>query len=247
MNVSQNTENEDIKKEAERQAAFQATCQADSKNAESDRCTADKCGNCGCEDKTAAATGDVSDTSAEQSAEKDAEQRIAELEAEKNDFQDKYLRKSADLENYRKRMVKEKQEIFDYANANLLTDLIGVLDDFDRALDAGFDADGKPVADLKPVIDGVKMINKQLRSMLENKYDLTVYGEKGDLFDHDKHEAIATDKGAVAESVCSEVYLKGYMLKDRVIRHAKVKVTTPDGSQQAAGKTAEDSGESCGN
>ena len=247
MNVSQNTENEDIKKEAERQSAFQATCQADSKNAESDRCTADKCGNCGCGDKAAAAAGDASDTSAEQSAEKDAEQRIAELEAEKNDFQDKYLRKSADFENYRKRTAKEKQEIFDYANANLLTDLIGVLDDFDRALDAGFDADGKPVADLKPVIDGVKMINKQLRSMLENKYDLTVYGEKGDLFDHDKHEAIATDKGAVAESVCSEVYLKGYMLKDRVIRHAKVKVTTPDGSQQAAGKTAEDSGESCGN
>lgn len=247
MNVSQNTENEDIKKEAEQQASCEATCQADSKNAESDRRTADKCGNCGCEGKTADAAGDASDTSAEQSAEKNAEQRIAELEAEKNDFQDKYLRKSADFENYRKRTAKEKQEIFDYANANLLTDLIGVLDDFDRALDAGFDADGKPVADLKPVIDGVKMINKQLRSMLENKYDLTVYGEKGDLFDHDKHEAIATDKGAVAESVCSEVYLKGYMLKDRVIRHAKVKVTTPDGSQQAAGKTAEDSGESCGN
>ena len=247
MNVSQNTENEDIKKEAERQADFQATCKVDLQGTDSDRCTADKCGNCGCGDKTAAAAGDASDTSAEQSAEKDAEQRIAELEAEKNDFQDKYLRKSADFENYRKRTAKEKQEIFDYANANLLTDLIGVLDDFDRALDAGFDADGKPVADLKPVIDGVKMINKQLRSMLENKYDLTVYGEKGDLFDHDKHEAIATDKGAVAESVCSEVYLKGYMLKDRVIRHAKVKVTTPDGSQQAAGKTAEDSGESCGN
>ena len=243
MNVSQHTENEDIKKEAEHQADLQGI--------ESDRCTADKCGQCGCEDKTAAAAGEASDTSAEdsseQSAEKSAEQRIAELEAEKNDFQDKYLRKSADLENYRKRMVKEKQEIFDYANTNLLTDLIGVLDDFDRALDAGFDTEGKPVADLKPVIDGVKMINKQLRSMLENKYDLTVYGEKGDLFDHDKHEAIATDKGAVAESVCSEVYLKGYMLKDRVIRHAKVKVTTPDGSQQAAGETAEDSDESCGN
>ena len=59
MNVSQNTENEDIKKEAERQAAFQATCQADSKNAESDRRTADKCGNCGCEDKAAAAAGDA--------------------------------------------------------------------------------------------------------------------------------------------------------------------------------------------
>ena len=127
-------------------------------------------------------------------------------------------------------MIKEKQEAFDYANAALLTDLIGVLDDFDRALAAGTAADGNPAADLKPVIDGVKMINKQMRGMLETKYNLSVYGEKGDLFDHDKHEAIATNKGPVAEAVCSEVYLKGYMLKDRVIRHAKVMVTMPDGT-----------------
>ncbi|WP_428769641.1 nucleotide exchange factor GrpE [Treponema sp. HNW] len=248
MSTAQKTENEDIKKEAGQEAAFQTG----SKTGDTAECTAGECGTCGCADKTAAGKASDADSgnsadSAEQSAEKSAEERIAELEAEKNDFQDKYLRKSADLENYRKRMVKEKQEIFDYANANLLTDLIGVLDDFDRALDAGFDADGKPVADLKPVIDGVKMINKQLRSMLETKYDLTVYGEKGDLFDHDKHEAIATDKGAVAEAVCSEVYLKGYMLKDRVIRHAKVMVTMPDGLQDTARGAAEDSDEPSGN
>lgn len=247
MNVSQNTENEDLKQGAEPNSASQT----DAQSANSEGAGAGECGGCGCKGEPAAgkssdASSDNSADSSEQPAEKSAEERIAELEAEKNDLQDKYLRKSADLENYRKRTAKEKQEIFDYANANLLTDLIGVLDDFDRALEAGFDAQGKPVADLKPVIDGVKMINKQLRSMLENKYDLTVYGEKGDLFDHDKHEAIATDKGAVAESVCSEVYLKGYMLKDRVIRHAKVKVTTPDGSQDTARETAEDSGESSG-
>ena len=187
------------------------------------------------------------DANGQTSKEQTAEERIAALEAENADLQDKYLRKSADFENYRKRMVKEKQEIFDYANANLLTDLIGILDDFDRALAAGVDAEGKPLADLKPVVDGIGMINKQMHSLLETKYDLSVYGEKGDLFDHDKHEAIATNKGPVAESVCSEVYLKGYMLKDRVIRHAKVKVTTPDGSQDTAREDAEDSGESCGN
>ena len=173
------------------------------------------------------------------SKEQTAEERIAALEAENADLQDKYLRKSADFENYRKRMVKEKQEIFDYANTNLLTDLIGILDDFDRALAAGVDAEGKPLADLKPVVDGIGMINKQMHSLLETKYDLSVYGEKGDLFDHDKHEAIATNKGPVAEPVCSEVYLKGYMLKDRVIRHAKVMVTTPDGTQKESGASGE--------
>ena len=179
------------------------------------------------------------DANGQTSKEQTAEERIAALEAENADLQDKYLRKSADFENYRKRMVKEKQEIFDYANANLLTDLIGILDDFDRALAAGVDAEGKPLADLKPVVDGIGMINKQMHSLLETKYDLTVYGEKGDPFDHDRHEAIATNKGPVAEPVCSEVYLKGYMLKDRVIRHAKVMVTTPDGTQKESGASGE--------
>ena len=179
------------------------------------------------------------DANGQTSKKQTAEERIAALEAENADLQDKYLRKSADFENYRKRMVKEKQEIFDYANANLLTDLIGILDDFDRALAAGVDAEGKPLADLKPVVDGIGMINKQMHSLLETKYDLTVYGEKGDPFDHDKHEAIATNKGPVAEPVCSEVYLKGYMLKDRVIRHAKVMVTTPDGTQKESGASGE--------
>lgn len=179
------------------------------------------------------------DSNGQTSKEQTPEERIAALEAENADLQDKYLRKSADFENYRKRMVKEKQEIFDYANTNLLTDLIGILDDFDRALAAGVDAEGKPLADLKPVVDGIGMINKQMHSLLETKYDLSVYGEKGDLFDHDKHEAIATNKGPVAEPVCSEVYLKGYMLKDRVIRHAKVMVTTPDGTQKESGASDE--------
>ncbi len=191
------------------------------------------------ENPQTAAETQSADANGQTSKKQTAEERIAALEAENADLQDKYLRKSADFENYRKRMVKEKQEIFDYANANLLTDLIGILDDFDRALAAGVDAEGKPLADLKPVVDGIGMINKQMHSLLETKYDLSVYGEKGDLFDHDKHEAIATNKGPVAEPVCSEVYLKGYMLKDRVIRHAKVMVTTPDGTQKESGASDE--------
>ncbi len=163
-------------------------------------------------------------------APKTPEELIAKLEKENADLQDQFLRKSADFDNYRKRMFKEKQDAFDYANTNLLTDLITVLDDFDRAIAAGVDAEGNAVQDLKPVVDGIGMINKQLHGLLEAKYNLNAYGEKGDIFDHDKHEAIATNAGAVDESICSEVYLKGYMLKDRVIRPAKVMVLTPETS-----------------
>lgn len=159
-----------------------------------------------------------------------AADKIAELEKANAELKDQYLRKCADFDNFRKRMQREKQEAFDYANTNLLTDLIAVLDDFDRALAAGVEADGSAKADLKPVVDGIKMINKQLRGLLEAKYNLTSYGEKGDAFNHDLHEAIASNPGPVKEPVCSEVYLKGYKLKERVIRPAKVMVQMPDGT-----------------
>jgi molecular chaperone GrpE len=165
------------------------------------------------------------------------EDKLAELEKANAELKDQYLRKCADFDNYRKRMMKEKQDAFDYANTNILTDLVAILDDFDRALAAGVESDGKEKTDLKPVVDGIKMINKQLRGLLEAKYNLSCYGVAGDLFDHDIQEAIAKVEGAVAEPILSEVYLKGYKLKERVIRPAKVMVTMPDGSVSAPEST----------
>ncbi|HOS30483.1 MAG TPA: nucleotide exchange factor GrpE [Treponemataceae bacterium] len=166
-----------------------------------------------------------------QSEEKTPQDIIIELQKENTELKDQYLRKLADFDNYRKRMIKEKQDAIDYANTNLLKDLISTLDDFDRALGSVTQPDG--TEEINPVVQGIAMINKQLRAMLESKYNLLAYGEKGDAFDHDKHEAIATSQAAVAEPVCAEVYLKGYMLKDRVIRAAKVMVHMPDGSVSA--------------
>ncbi len=159
----------------------------------------------------------------------------AELEARNKELHNQYLMAMADFDNYRKRMIKEKQEAFDYANANLLTDLLESIDNFDRALDAAATA-----TDVAGVVDGVKMIRNQLVSMLESKYNLAGYGEKGDAFDSNIHEAIGSMAGPVAEPVCSEVYLKGYKLKDRIIRYAKVMVQMPDGSVAAEdGKSSE--------
>ncbi|MBO4509222.1 MAG: nucleotide exchange factor GrpE, partial [Spirochaetaceae bacterium] len=169
---------------------------------------------------TEASEENTAEPAEEAAPEPTPEQQIADLQKENAELKDQYLRKCADFENYRKRMFREKQEAFDYANTNLLTDLIAVLDDFDRALAAGVTPEGEQVADLKPVVDGIKIINKQMRGLLEAKYNLSVYGEKGDLFNHDLHEAIATNQGPVAEPICAEVYLKGYKLKDRVIRPA---------------------------
>ena len=157
------------------------------------------------------------------------EQKNKELEEKVAELQDQYLRKVADFDNYRKRMIKEKQDAFDYANTNLLTDLLESLDNFDGALESASTA-----SDLTGLIEGVQMTKDKLISMLENKYSLTSYGAKGDAFDPNIHEAIASVPGPVADPVCSEVYLKGYKLKDRVIRHAKVMVQMPQEEQPEA-------------
>lgn len=151
------------------------------------------------------------------------EEKIAELEKENADLKDQLLRRAADFDNYRKRMIKEKQETFDYANANLLADLLDSLDNFDRTVDAGATA-----TDVKSVVDGIKMVNSNLVKMLESKYGLTSYGAEGDEFDPDVHEAIGRveEEGKDKETL-KQVYLKGYKLKDKVIRNAKVMVSVP--------------------
>lgn len=151
------------------------------------------------------------------------EEKLAALEKENAELKDQLLRRAADFDNYRKRMIKEKQETYDYANAALLGDLLDSLDNFDRTIDAAKDA-----KDAKSIADGIRMINGNLVKMLEDKYGLVGYGKEGDDFNPDEHEAIgrAEDENAEKETL-AQVYLKGYKLKDKVIRHAKVMVKVP--------------------
>lgn len=150
------------------------------------------------------------------------EEKIASLEAENAELKEEVKRRMADFENYRKRAIQEKQDAFDYANTSLLKDLLESLDNFDRTVEAAATA-----TDPKSIADGVSMINKSLISMLENKYGLVAYGAAGEVFNPDLHEAIGKADEDVAEPTLKAVYLKGYKLKDRVIRHAKVMVSMP--------------------
>ena len=120
-------------------------------------------------------------------------------------------------------MMQQKDEAVAYANASLLGDLLDSLDNFDRTLDAAKDA-----KDAKSIADGIKMINKGLVKMLEDKYGLVAYGKEGDDFNPDEHEAIGRVEDEKAnKQTLDQVYLKGYKLKDKVIRHAKVMVKVP--------------------
>lgn len=176
-------------------------------------------------DANAENTESVTEEAPAEKDEKSAlETRVSELEKQNAELKDQYLRKVADFDNYRKRMMREKQDAFDYANTAILTDLVSFLDDFDRALASSEDA-----TDIKAITEGIKMMNKQLYGLLNSKYNLSCYGTKGDAFDPNIHEAIASTPSDVKEPTCAEVYLKGYMLKERVIRPAKVMVHMPGG------------------
>lgn len=155
-----------------------------------------------------------------------AQERIAELEKENADLKDQVLRRAADFDNYRKRTIQEKQDAYDYANTSLLKDLLDSLDNFDRTIEAAATA-----TDPKSIADGVSMISKNMISMLENKYNLVAYGNAGEVFDPDLHEAIGKVDEPVSEPTLKAVYLKGYKLKERVIRHAKVMVSMPNGEK----------------
>jgi len=148
-----------------------------------------------------------------------------ELEAEVAKWKNEYLRKMADFENYRKRMIKEKKDAIDYANETLLVDLITVLDDFDRAIEA---VEKYSNDSTKAFMEGFNMIRKQLYSTLQSKYSLLYYPSVGQKFDPNIHEAKASreDENVKEETVEKEL-IKGYKLHDRVIRTAQVETVKP--------------------
>ena len=157
------------------------------------------------------------------SEENNMESKIKELETENAELKDKFLRKHADFENFRKRMFKEKEDSIKFANSNLLGDLIPIIDDFERAINSAENS-----KDFDTFLKGVEMIEKQFASMLEKKWGLKRFDAAGENFDPEKHEAFMMEESAdVEEPQVVEVFQKGYQLNERVIRHAKVKVSMP--------------------
>jgi molecular chaperone GrpE len=142
-----------------------------------------------------------------------AEEKIIELN-------DKYLRLYSEFDNYRKRTAKERMELFKTAGQDIMTDLVPVLDDFERALQ-NMDKKG----DVKTIRQGVDLVYNKFKSSLESK-GLKAFKSLEQDFDPEIHEAItkipAPSKKLVGK-VVDEIE-KGYMLNDKVIRFAKVVV-----------------------
>ena len=152
------------------------------------------------------------------------EEENKRLAKELSDEKESFLRKVADMDNYRKRLVREKEAAIQFANERLLNDLIPILDDFERAIDAG-----EQSGDIGAYADGVKLIQKRLLDVLDRNWGLKRMDDLiGKEFSPHEHEAMMMEEGEHfdTETVLAELQ-KGYYLHDRVLRTAKVKVGKP--------------------
>lgn len=148
---------------------------------------------------------------------------ITQLETENAGLNDQLLRKQADFENFRKRAVREKEEMARYANSMLLLDVIEIIDDFERAMKSSEESE-----DFQALHSGVELIEKQFTSMLERKWGLNRFDSEGEVFNPERHQAIATEESDKHDQpTVAEDYQRGYLLHDRVLRPAKVKVVQP--------------------
>ncbi len=174
----------------------------------------------------AAAQEQNQETAAENNAEAQAEEvdpiaaEMAALKTQVDTLNDKYLRLSAEYDNYRKRTLKEKSDLLKSAGSDVLVGLLPVLDDFERALAHMGDA-----SDVESLRTGVELIYKKFVDFLGKK-DVKEIPAKGEAFDAEVHEAI-TMMPAPSEDMkgkCFDCVEKGYKLGDKVIRFAKVVV-----------------------
>jgi len=136
-------------------------------------------------------------------------------------YWDRLLRLQADFDNTRKRLEKEKQDFVKFANEGMILELLNVLDDLERTVDL---AQSKH-QDLPAFLKGVEMILAHLYEMLK-EYGVKPIEAQGKLFDPHYHEALMqAENKDVPEHTIVEELQKGYLLNDRVIRTAKVKVS----------------------
>ena len=147
----------------------------------------------------------------------EAAEKTAELEKELAGSKEAHIRTLAEYDNYRKRSVKEKEGIYADAKAVCMSELLGVIDNFERAL-------AVTDSDLESFKKGTEMIYTNLMDTFK-KLGVEAFGEAGEEFDPNFHNGVMhIDDPELAENVIAEVFSKGYKLGDKVLRPAMVKV-----------------------
>ncbi|WP_420831138.1 nucleotide exchange factor GrpE [Paenibacillus artemisiicola] len=173
-----------------------------------------------------AASAEEQETASEPAPEVDipdageADGRIAELTKLADENQQRYLRAQADFDNFRRRTAKEREELAQYASMKLVGQLLPVVDNFGRAIEAA-----KAGGDVESFSKGVEMIFRQLEGVLEAE-GLKPMNAVGQPFNPEFHQAIMqVESDEHEEGIVVEEVQQGFMLKDKVLRPAMVKVS----------------------
>ena len=143
---------------------------------------------------------------------------LEKSQAELAEMKDKYLRQVAEFDNFRKRNAKERIELIQTAGKDIITELLEVLDDMDRATEQM-----EKTEDLEQIKNGTRLVFNKLKRTLENK-GLKAMETKNADFDVEFHEAITEIPAPEMEGKVIDELQKGYFLNDKLIRHAKVVV-----------------------
>ena len=159
----------------------------------------------------------TAEAGAEEQTEAAAEQPKNEAEAAQKELaetKDRYLRLMAEYENYRRRTQREKEAVYPEAVAATVKELLPVLDNFERALEAACTDENYR--------KGVEMIYNSLQETLK-KMGLTAFGEAGESFDPNFHNAVMhVENPELGKNVVAQVFQKGYRIEERILRHAMV-------------------------
>ena len=149
-------------------------------------------------------------------------------EARVKELEDRYVRLFAEYDNFRKRTAKEKEDLYASAVVEVTKQWLSVLDNIDRALDAAKAAaakDGEVDETEDKMLQGLELIKKQAADVLAKINVTEIECERGTAFDPNLHEAVMhTEDDSLGENQIAQVFQKGYILKDRVVRHAVVQV-----------------------
>ncbi len=186
-------------------------------------------------EKLTVAEDDISEEKVEKSEDEVLRERIDFLEKENSTLKDQMLRKQAESDNFRKRILREKEDSIKYGNSNLLLDLITIIDDFERAIKASQES-----TDITNFHTGIELIEKQFVSMLDRNWGLKRMVTVGEEFDPQMHEAIGMEESSdVDKQTVIEDYQSGYVLHDRILRPARVKVAMPVAKKEATESVGE--------
>jgi len=146
---------------------------------------------------------------------KELENAIKENKA----LKEQLLRVAAEFDNYRKRSEREKTNLIEFANMEIITSLLPILDDFSRSIEMNMEK-----GDKNTLLEGIKLVHKSFLKILQDQ-GLKIMDSEGHKFNPEKHDALLHIKmdGKESDTIIEE-HVKGYIFKDRVIRHAKVVV-----------------------